>query len=94
MKTKTIASILLLAFVAVSVAFAIRKITPPSSPNQSEATDSNEANGAAIPGGLDAQHPDPDSAKHPKGRSGYRGQTPFPKMEPSHRSLDWIKHPY
>jgi hypothetical protein len=24
---------------------------------------------------------DPDGAKHPKGRSGHRGQTPFPKTQ-------------
>jgi len=55
MKTKTIVSVLLLAFVAVSVALAFRKITPSSSPNQSEATASNEANAAATPVGLDAK---------------------------------------
>jgi len=27
---------------------------------------------------------DPDSAKHPKGRSGYRGQTPFPQTRTCH----------
>ncbi|WP_417389094.1 nitrophenyl compound nitroreductase subunit ArsF family protein [Gimesia sp.] len=55
MKTKTVFSILLLVFVAVSVVFAFRKIGPvsPSSPQQTVAT--NEAGSAATPVGLNAK---------------------------------------
>lgn len=53
MKTKTIVSVLLLAFVAVSVAFAFRKIGPTTTTNQQRAAASSETNVAATPVGLD-----------------------------------------
>jgi len=55
MKTKSIVSVLLLAFVAVSVVFAFRKISPSTFPSQQEATASNEENVVATPVGLDAK---------------------------------------
>lgn len=55
MKTKTIVSVVLLAFVAVSVAFAFRKIAPTSSTNQQEPSTSNVADIVATPVGLDAK---------------------------------------
>lgn len=55
MKTKTIVSVLLLAFVTVSVAFAFRKIAPTTSINQQQAAASSGANVGAISVGLDAK---------------------------------------
>jgi hypothetical protein len=38
---------------------------------------------------------DPNSAKHPKGRSGYWGLTPFPASKhPKGRSGDWGLPPF
>ncbi len=54
MKTKTIFSILLLGFVAVSVALAIRKIGPQSSSAQ-QTVANNDAGVIATPIGLNAQ---------------------------------------
>ncbi len=55
MKSKTLFSIALLAFVGVSVVFAIRKVTPESSPSQEQAAVSNEAGFVATPAGLNAK---------------------------------------
>jgi hypothetical protein len=55
MKTKTIVSVLLLAFVAISVAFALRKIAPSASTNDQSASTSSGAELAATPVGLDAK---------------------------------------
>lgn len=55
MKTKTLLSVLLLVFVAVSVAFALRKITPQSNDNQQQSNASTEADMAATMVGLKTQ---------------------------------------
>ena len=55
MKSKTVFSFVLLAFVAVSVVFALRKATPDASPSQDQATASSEAGIAATPVSLDAK---------------------------------------
>lgn len=55
MKTKTIVSVLLLAFVAVSVAFAFRQIGPTSSTNQQVPSTSSVTEIAAMAVGLDAK---------------------------------------
>lgn len=55
MKSKTLFSMLLLVFVAVSIVFAIRKVTPETSTNQEQAAASNEAGIAATPVGLNAK---------------------------------------
>ncbi len=55
MKIKTIVSVLLLAFVAVSVAFAFRKLAPSTSATQKADSMSIDAEIAATPVGLDAK---------------------------------------
>lgn len=55
MKTKTLFSVLLLAFVAVSVALAFRKIAPVTSTNEQQAATSSEANVATTNVGLNAK---------------------------------------
>lgn len=55
MKSKTVFSFALLTFVAVSVVFALRKVTPDASTSQDQATASGEAGIAATPVGLDAR---------------------------------------
>lgn len=55
MKTKTLFGILLLGFVAVSVALAFRKIGPQSSSDAQQTVATNEAGVAATPVGLNAQ---------------------------------------
>lgn len=55
MKTKTLFSILLLGFVAVSVVLAFRKIGPQPSPDAQQAISTNDAGVIATPIGLDAK---------------------------------------
>ncbi len=55
MKSKTIFSIVLLAFVAVSVVFALRKVTPDAATSKDQAVASSESGIAATPVGLDAK---------------------------------------
>ncbi len=55
MKTKTLFSMLLLAFVAVSVVFAFRKVAPRTTTNQAQATAEKQARIAATPDRLNAK---------------------------------------
>lgn len=55
MKSKTVFSFVQLTFLAVSVVFALRKVTPDASTSQDQATASGEARIAATPVGLDAR---------------------------------------
>lgn len=55
MKTKTLFSVLLLSFVAISVAFAVRKITPESSTGQQPGTTADAADIAETSVALNAK---------------------------------------
>lgn len=55
MKPKTLFSIVLLGFVAVSIAFAFRKVAPETTSNQEQVVASNEAGLTASPVGLNAK---------------------------------------
>jgi hypothetical protein len=55
MNSKTLFSFVLLAFVAVSVVFALRKVTPDTATSQDQAAASSEATIAATPVGLNAK---------------------------------------
>lgn len=55
MKAKTVFSVLLLGFVAVSLVFAIRKIGPQSSSSAQQTVATNDEGVAATPIGLDAK---------------------------------------
>jgi len=55
MKTKTLLSMLLLAFVAVSVAFAMRKITPNSTSSQPQAVAASDTDDVATPVALNSK---------------------------------------
>lgn len=55
MKSKTIFSLVLLAFVAVSVVFALRKVSPDAATSQNQAAASSEPGIAAPAVGLDAK---------------------------------------
>ena len=55
MKSKTLFSIVLLGFVAVSVVFALRKVAPDNSTSQEQPTAANENGVAATPVGLNAR---------------------------------------
>lgn len=55
MKSKTLISFVLLAFVAVSVVFAIRKVTPDAASSQDQAATSSEAGIVVAPVGLNAK---------------------------------------
>ena len=55
MKTKTLFSIVLLGFVAVSVVFAVRKVAPENSTSQEPTTAANETSLSAPPVGLNAK---------------------------------------
>lgn len=55
MKAKNAFSMLLLAFVAVSIAFALRKVAPGTSDNQEQAVTSNEIGIGTTPNGLSAK---------------------------------------
>jgi hypothetical protein len=55
MNTKTLFSMVLLGFVAISVVFAVRKVAPEASSNQEQTAASNEVGIAASPVGLKAK---------------------------------------
>jgi hypothetical protein len=55
MKSKTVFSVVLLAFVAVSIVFALRKVTPDTPTSQDQTAASSEAGIAPAPVGLDAK---------------------------------------